>query len=282
MALKNSYDIENYKIYLYCDGPKNESDNNKINKIKDIIENNNNLKFAKKLYRSENFGLAKNIILSMNEVFTQNEAAIIIEDDIVVNKNAINFINFYLNILNKNEKIGSVSAYSYLDKFNEQQNINYYLSKRHSSWAWGTWSYIWQDIQWGNMNNQDIFKSKTETNGFLELGRDMNLMLWAQSKKYINSWAIRFNYYCYLKNLKSFQSRYSLVNNIGNEGSGTHGFFKSKNITHKLTNDKIEFISNPIFNNDYKKIDLFIKQNHKKSIRLIFYYFLFLIKNFLK
>ena len=64
MALKNSYDIENYKIYLYCDGPKNESDNNKINKIKDIIENNNNLKFAKKLYRSENFGLAKNIILS--------------------------------------------------------------------------------------------------------------------------------------------------------------------------------------------------------------------------
>ena len=45
-AFEDSYDIDKYKIYLYCDGPKNNFDNIKIDRIRNIIEKNNNLKFG--------------------------------------------------------------------------------------------------------------------------------------------------------------------------------------------------------------------------------------------
>lgn len=283
-ALEQSNNIQNYKIYLYCDGPKNDSDKIKNTEIKKILENRKNLKFVKKVFRNTNLGLANNIIQSMNEVFAENEASIIFEDDIVPNKYAIDFINFYLNSLNKSDGIGSVSAHSYLDQFNEIKDQNYYISKRHSSWAWGTWSYIWQDIEWEKLNKDKFsdYQNNSPADSFSDLGNDMDLMLWAQSKNYINSWAIRFNYYCYLKNLKSIQSRYSLISNIGNDGSGTHGFFLRKVLKNENMNKKFNFSKLPDLNYNFKNVDLFIKKNHKKSIRLCFYYFCFLIKKFFK
>lgn len=281
-ALESSCNIHNHNIYFYNDGPKNSLDNNKIKIIKQIIKKNKKLQFTKIFYRIANIGLAKNIISGLNEVFAKNQAAIVIEDDIVLDKNAINFINFYLNKLSVRNKIGSISAYSYLNSFKKQKKMRYYLSKRHSSWAWGTWSFIWNKIDWEKLNNINIFNKRKHSIGFSKLGKDMNLLLWAQSKNYINSWAIRFNYFCYLNNLKSLQPRHSLVKNIGVDGSGTHGFFKSKNYFIKQNKRKIDLCKDPDFITKQKEIDFYIEANHKKSIKLFLLYLFSLLKNILK
>ena len=44
------------------------------------------------------------------------------------------------------------------------------------------------------------FTSENSLNKFSEGGNDLNLLLWGNYKKIINSWAIRFNFYC-MKNL---------------------------------------------------------------------------------
>lgn len=274
-SISNSKGIKNHEIYLFCDGPKNSSDTIKIAKIKKLIKKKRDLKFFKLKFRAKNIGLANNIILSLNEVFNHNTGAIIIEDDIVLSKNAINFINFYLNNLKNYKKIGSVSAFSYLDNYNSQKKIKYYLSKRHSSWAWGTWSNVWKKIKWNSLNYK-------KSNEFSDLGKDMNLMLWAQTNNYINSWAIRFNYFCFLNNLKSFQPRYSMINNIGIDGSGTHGFARLKNFEKKIKKRKIKFDDKILLNSEYNKIDNFIKLKHRKSFRLIFLFLICYLMNFLK
>ena len=283
-ALESSPNISKHNILFFNDGPKNNYDKNKIEIIKKIINEKKKkkiLRFVKISYKKKNVGLAKNIISSLNEVFIKNKAAIVIEDDIIVNFNAIKFINFYLNKLRTKKEIGSVSGYSYLNKFDKLKNIKCYLSKRHSSWAWGTWDTVWNKINWNNLSNIYLCRNLSKSSAFSQLGKDMNLLLWAQSQKYINSWATRFNYFCYLNNLKSFQPRYSLVENIGFDGSGTHSFFKPRSYYPQ------KYIKKKIFHKSYyltksrEEIDFYIENSHKKSIKLMVFYLLFLVKKIL-
>ena len=78
--------------FFFCDGPKNYSDYEKINKIKFILDNSK-IKFNKKVFYKKNLGLSSNIINNVSYVLNREKAAIIIEDDLYLEKNAIKFIN---------------------------------------------------------------------------------------------------------------------------------------------------------------------------------------------
>jgi hypothetical protein len=102
--------------------------------------------------------------------------------------------------------------------------------------------------------------------------------LWAQNNSLIDSWAIRFNFYCYSKNLFSIQPLFSLIKNIGNDYSGTH---KSLRINFN-NNFKENF--NPILKyKDTKSLFKIISSNninrhiqtmHRPSIKLLIKYLL--------
>jgi GR25 family glycosyltransferase involved in LPS biosynthesis len=266
--------ITKHGFFFFCDGPKNFKDKKNITLIKKIINRfKKKLKFRKIFYNKKNAGLAKNIINGVTEVLKKNPYCIVLEDDLVVNSETINFLNHYLKLLKNNSHFGSVSAHSYLDKMKELDKKEYYTTRRHCSWCWGTWSRVWNGIDWNSINYQKHFLNKSEKKLFSLAGNDLNLLLWGQDKKYINSWAIRFNYFCFKKNLLSFQPRYSMIENRGRDSSGTHERFS-------ISSDKIDInyfpkllkkINPSKFSS--KKIDLFIKNKHRKSLKLLIMHF---------
>ena len=115
----------------------------------------------------------------------------------------------------KDRNIGSISAYSYLNYYKKFKKNNFYVSKRHCSWCWGTWRRVWKKIIWNKKNYNSHFKSKESLDNFSLGGNDLNLLLWGQQNQYIDSWAIRFNFYCSQNKLDSIQPRYSMVKNEG-------------------------------------------------------------------
>lgn len=266
--------IANHNIFFFCDGAKNFKDKKNIILIKKIINRfKKKLKFRKIFYNKKNIGLAKNIINGVTEALKKNQYCIVLEDDLIVNPEAINFLNHYLKLFKNNSRFGSISAHSYLDKMKELYNKEYYITKRHCSWCWGTWSRVWNDINWDSINYQKHFLNKSEKKLFSLAGNDLNLLLWGQYKRFINSWAIRFNYFCFKKKLLSFQPRYSMIENRGRDFSGTHEGFS-------LKDDKIDInffpkllkkINPSKFSS--KKVDLFIKNSHRKSLKLIIRHF---------
>lgn len=260
-------DLEKHKIYIFCDGPKNKKDIFQINKIKTILKNKK-IKFKKKIFRKKNIGLAENIINGVSEILKKNKACIVLEDDLIFGKYAIFFVNYYLNKFVLNKKIGSVSSHSYLHDFKKYKRYGSYFTKRHCSWCWGTWSRVWRKIEWNNIDYEKHFKNKIKQKNFSLAGNDLNLLLWAQSKNIINSWAIRFNFYCFLNNLKSIQSRYTIVSNTGNDFSGTHELYRFRK-KYDLNDDKLSrknLINKKILSD--KKSDLFIRKTHRESYRL--------------
>ena len=264
-------DLKNFKFFFFCDGPKITEDINQINKIKKIISQSK-IKFQKKIFRKRNIGLANNIINGVNTVLKYNEQCIVLEDDLILNSKTIKFMNDALNKFKNNKKIGSVSAYSYLDDFNLFQKHNIFMTKRHSSWCWGTWSRVWKRVNWININYNSHFKNKSSIIKFSEAGKDLNLLLWGQYQNLINSWAIRFNFFCSQNNLSSIQPRYSMIINDGKDFSGTHEKFSfSRKKFNNFFPKKIDKILKS------QKIDDYIKNNHRRSIKISIIYFL---KNF--
>ena len=278
-ALSINSNIKKHKIYVFCDGPKNIEEKKKIDKINNFLLRFNKLKFEKITNNKNNIGLASNVINGVSKILKKNEAVIVIEDDIVLGANSLAYINFMLNKFSKNNRIGSVSAFSYINNNCYFNGFDYFLTKRHSSWAWGTWARVWNDINWHSSINFESLKMVLNSK-FKKLGLDLPLLLWGESKNFVSSWAVRFNYYCFKKKLLSIQPRYSLVENIGNDFSGTHLnlrsiFFKDK---------KVKF--NPVFENvtisklkSNSEIDKYIQYNHKRSHKLIFRFILVVVKN---
>ena len=176
----------------------------------------------------------------------------------------------------KNEKnLGSVSAYSYIDEFKNEKNFDFYISKRHSSWCWGTWARVWNKIDWSSRNLNKHFKNKLSISRFSEGGKDLNLLLWGNHNKFINSWAIRFNFHCINKSLKSIQPRYSMIRNEGKDLSGTHEKFNFKFQKKYNFNPNLGSINDILQRTiESEEIYSYIKNSHRRSYKLSFKYFI--------
>ncbi len=261
------------KIFFFCDGPKNKKDIKKISEIK-ILLKTKKIKIYKKIFQKKNIGLANNIINGVSQVLKKYQNCIVLEDDLIINQNCIQYMNCMLKKFKNDKKIGSISAYSYIDELNYKKNFDFYISKRHSSWCWGTWSRVWRKIKWNEKNIINHFSKESSVKKFSEGGRDLNLLLWGNYQNLINSWAIRFNYYCFKNSLRSIQPRYSMIKNDGRDLSGTHEKFNFKfkkqyNFNPKL--GSIKNISRRMLEND--EINFFIRNSHRRSIRLSLKFF---------
>ena len=56
-SLSQNLNAKNYDIFIFCDGPKNNSDKKKIKEVRKISKNYGNFKSKKYFFRKANFGL---------------------------------------------------------------------------------------------------------------------------------------------------------------------------------------------------------------------------------
>lgn len=263
ISIKKNKNFKKHRYFFFCDGLKNKENKNLLSQNLNIIEKFNVKK--KIIKRKTNLGLKKNIILGVSEVLFNNHAIIVLEDDLVLNSQCLEFLNFALNKFKSSNKIGSVTAHSYLDNQKKFLNIDWFKTYRHSSWGWGTYKRIWKNINWKHLENKEI--SKNENIKISRAGNNINQFIKANKKKVINSWATLFNRYCLNKDLLSVSPRFSLINNIGFGLSSTH----NKNILRKKiskTRKKKLLLSKLQPPKLHKNINNFIRDSNKKNYLL--------------
>jgi len=281
-SIKKNKNFKKHKFYFFCDGPKNNR--NKKEKIK--IEKNiliiKKFKTVKKIVkiRKKNYGLAHNIIDGVSSVMKKSKACMVLEDDLIIHEECLNFINFGLNKFKKDRSIGSISGFSYLHSYEKKKNQSWFKLYRHCSWSWGTWSRVWNKVNW-NIDNFSKEKLEKELNKkrFLKAGSDIPLLLFAQISKIINSWAVRFNYYCLAKGLLSISPTHSLVQNNGFGINATHtlNFLRKKKIIfNKYDSLNLNSFKKPKLN---RKFNLIIKKDHPINKKL---YLQIILNNFFK
>jgi|TARA_B110000967_G_C18822993_1_gene529767 hypothetical protein len=219
--LIQNYNSANYDIYFFCNGLNKDANPKKHLEIQNIIKRIKHFNSKKVFLRTKNIGLANNILQGVSEVFKKKKSVIIIEDDIITNKNYLNYMSGGLDFFKNDKLIGTITGYSFtnIDKLSSK---DIYLSQRHASWGWGTWSHVWHKMRWdkkwilSKMNNKNFKKN------FNNSGKDMHTALNKQLNGYNDALDILVNLNCFIMNRYSVCPKKSLLYNVGLDGSGTH------------------------------------------------------------
>ena len=211
-------------LYVFSDGPKSEEDVSDVKLVRNYLNEITGFKKVILNFSEVNKGLANSIISGVSEILKEHGKIIVLEDDLLVSKNFLVFMNQGLTYYQSNPKIISICGYNMGVKINESNVYTYdaFFAKRSASWGWATWDNKWQDIDW-NVNDFETFsKDKDKVREFKKYGSDLFRMLNRQQKGEINSWAVRYNYHQYKYDLYSVFPMISKIRNIGFSEHATH------------------------------------------------------------
>lgn len=209
-------------LYVFSDGAKNELDIPLVQEIRKYISSLMGFKSIHCIWRENNIGLAKNVISGVSEVFVKYEKIIVLEDDLCVSENFLDYMNQSLAYYKDQPSIFSISGYTAPIEIPSNYQPDVFLFYRINSWGWGTWRDRWEKMDWEIADFEIFIRNNQLRKAFNRGGEDCTPMLLRQMQGKINSWAIRFNYNCYKKSLLNIYPVISKVSNTGNDGSGTH------------------------------------------------------------
>jgi len=222
-ALKKNILAKESILYIFSDAPKsNFNDDINVKKVRHNISTINGFKDIFIYERQRHLGLANSVISGVTEIIKKEGKVIVFEDDLISSPNFLQFMNNCLNFYFNNDKIFSISGYSFPIEIPEYYKEDIYLLPRSSSWGWATWLNRWNKVDW-ELNDYHIFiKSKGKIKLFNRGGDDLTDMLISQKRNKIDSWAIRWCYAHFKNNSYCLYPRLSKIQNIGVDKSGTH------------------------------------------------------------
>lgn len=212
-------------LYIFSDGGKNVKDIEAVNHVRQwIVQYKEKSKFRNVFVteKEHNCGLANSIIGGVNQIFLNHDRVIVLEDDLLVAKSFLVYMNEALTFYEKEKKIWSISGYTPQLESLQNYNRDVYFIYRPYSWGWATWKDRWELVDWKLKNYyRERFDIKNQKQ-FMRGGNLMPSMLRAQMSGKIDSWYVRWAYEASKRNKYTVYPTKSLVRNIGLDGSGTH------------------------------------------------------------
>lgn len=232
-------------LYIYSDGPKNNASPETIKNIqsvREIIRQRNWCKEVITIESEKNKGLADSIIEGVTEIVNLYGKIIVLEDDLLLSKGFLKYMNDALNLYKDVEKIMEISGYMFPIKNNLPET---FFFRSPSSWGWATWKRSWDklitdsDYLLDYLVNENLVKFFTIENSHMDFFKQLK----QNSEKRLYTWAIKFNASIIINGGLCLYPRTSLVQNIGFDNSGENCRINDKYFCHEILD---EITVNPI------------------------------------
>jgi hypothetical protein len=257
-------------LIIFSDGPKKSEPNTEIVKVRNYLKSVTGFKLIEINESSYNRGLADSIIRGVSEILLVSNKVIVMEDDLITSKNFLHFMNQALNFYKEQRKICSVSGYTMQLRSLVNSEKDYYFGVRASSWGWATWQDRWESIDWEVEDYKRFKYNILQQIKFSKGGSDMPFMLRNQMKNNIDSWAIRWCYHQFKKNMLTVFPTKSKIENIGFGEHATHtknpNRFKTSLDTGEQTRFEFhaEIVRSKIIEKEFRKMFSFYNRLRDK------------------
>ena len=208
------------ELYVFSDAARTEAEEEAVREVRNIVHSTTGFKQIHVIERTENWGLARNVIDGVSTIVNQYGRVIVLEDDLVVSPYFLQFMNEALDAYADEPRVGHIQA---CDFTQDTALPATFLIQWTGSWGWATWQRAWAHF---NSDGSELLRALEERkltkrfdfNGTYGFTR----MLRRQIAGKNNSWAIRWNASLFLKGILSLNVGRSLVSNEGLDGSGTN------------------------------------------------------------
>jgi GR25 family glycosyltransferase involved in LPS biosynthesis len=218
-ALQKNTLARDSELYVYSDSSKTDNDKTAVSEVREFLSSISGFKAITIIEREENYGLAKSIIDGVTTIVESFGKVIVLEDDLVTSPYFLQYMNDALTLYESDQGVASIHGYIYpIEGLPE-----YFFIKGADCWGWATWKRAWNVFE----PDGKVLLEKLTSRG-LQNEADFNgsyqytKMLEDQIIGKNNSWAIRWYISAFLEDMLTLYPGKSFVENIGNDGSGTH------------------------------------------------------------
>lgn len=264
-------------LYIFSDAAKSEKGKAAVEEVRQCIHQKEWEQFFKSITITEaqkNKGLAASIIGGVTEIINKYGQVIVLEDDLILSKYFLRYMNDALAFYEKEKDVWSISGYSFPMKSLKKYPHDVFYSYRGCSWGWATWADRWKMADWNVKDYDEFAKDPKWQKRFNRGGGDLTHMLELQRTGVIDSWAIRWVFSQSNLNMYTIYPKDSYLENDGCDGSGTNSGTHREFVTNLQENKaEIKFESlglhAPIVREFYRKYtDTLDKKIKRKLVKL--------------
>lgn len=207
-------------IYVFADAARDEAAKPGVDAVRSMLRDLDGFGAVHVVLRETNCGLARNITTGVSDVLSRHESVIVVEDDLLVSPFFLRFMNEALVHYRDEPRVGSVSGYCYPAATPVPQT---FFIRGADCWGWATWRDRWQYFEPDGQALLEQLQARGLAHAF-DFDGTMGFvrMLEDQIAGKNDSWAVRWHASCFLRDLLILYPGSSLVQNIGQDGSGTH------------------------------------------------------------
>lgn len=219
-ALRANQWADQTDLIIFSDAPRGERDVDAVNAVRNLVKTVTGFKSIRVVERKENYGLAKNIQDGVSEVCQAYGRVIILEDDIVTSPTFLKYMNCALEKYKKEPRVWHISAWNY--PIEPSQEKDAFFLRIMNCWGWGTWSDRWVHYK----KCPDDLVGRWDQEAIRKFNVDGHHDFWSQilrnQSQEINTWAVFWYATIFENSGLCLNPCRSLVQNIGNDGSGTN------------------------------------------------------------
>ncbi len=236
-SLTANAEAKSSELHVFIDGPKTEADQEKINAVKDVVKSRMWCQKVEIHASVENRGCPRQVIDTVTRFCAEHGRVIVLEDDLVLSSHFLNYMNAALERYSNEEKVMEISGYMYPIK---SLNAESGFLRGSVGWGWATWARAWKYFEPSGTKLLARFtdeKMKYEYN--FKNSHDYYGLLQDQVKGRIGGWDIRWAASIFFRNGLTLVPTFSLVKNIGLDGTGTNTYrtkrFETSLLDHPVT-----------------------------------------------
>ena len=274
-ALSQCSSADKTKVYIASDFSENPVLNNKIQAVRSFSKKFKGFKSITIFERNKNFGAVNNYFDALEKVFEKHDRLIFLQDDIVVGRGFLNYMNNGLKRYENSRQVISICAY--LPLILENISDTPFFLKRRVAYGIGMWRHKEQRLN--ELIGPDLARSTLSNfKDFLKVSKASPHII--RSLPFIASGDFRAGDYemaavMELNGLLALYPQTCIVSNNGLDGSGLHSGFQPDLQAHAYSDIDIDYdfvIEEAEFTAAAEKLTIYLSFWGHKLLNLFIYF----------
>lgn len=211
-------------MYVIADGPRNEAEQRETDAARAVTDTIDWPCTITRLYSSANLGCKKRVITGLNEVFTREEQAIILEDDCLPHPGFFRYCESLLNYYYEDDRIGTINGTALPGMEHVAPGASCLFTRFSIVWGWATTRRVWQLVDpevkdWEQLKHTNWLKQLFPGQPHIQYGV---AAMFNQTRAGYDAWSYALLFALLKHNLLNVHPAGNLISNIGFDHRAAH------------------------------------------------------------
>lgn len=210
------------ELYVVSDAAYKQEHTARIQEIREFASSISGFKEVHLLFWERNLGAHESIKSAIEEVLLTHDTFIFLEDDIVVSKGFLSYMNEGLDYYRSIDNIFAVCGFCLPFPLPKNYDKAVYFYPCNSPWGFATWRDRWDKVNLNYFDREAELKRQGRYKAFASIGFFIKGILRADSRGLIKAMDLRVYYHMFQNNMCSVFPVISQTQNWGFDGTGEH------------------------------------------------------------